>query len=265
MSARAVGTEHPHLILHIPHASRFIPPEVDSRLLMSAEALDAEQDRLVDHWTDMLFDGATVPHARCVATVSRFVVDVERFEQDADEPMSKVGMGVLYTLGTEGQPLRLPPEDDEREDLLGNFYRPHHARLELLVTDALAEHRHAMVIDCHSFPARALPCDVDRSADRPDICLGTDPAHTPASLVRSLEDVCKARGWSVGVNRPYAGTVVPLSRHRVDTRVSSVMIEVNRRLYLVDEPTDISKDPVGWPATKEGIDALLECACAWRA
>jgi N-formylglutamate amidohydrolase len=41
-----------------------------------------------------------------------------------------------------------------------------------------------------------------------------------------------ANGWSVELNRPFAGALVPASRYRQDARVSAVMVEVNRRLYL---------------------------------
>jgi N-formylglutamate deformylase len=43
-------------------------------------------------------------------------------------------------------------------------------------------------------------------------------------------------GYSVAVDIPFAGALVPLSAYGKDRRVSSVMIEVNRRLYM-DEIT----------------------------
>lgn len=38
--------------------------------------------------------------------------------------------------------------------------------------------------------------------------------------------------WRVMVNEPFAGAIVPLSRYGCDRRVASVMVEVNRRLYV---------------------------------
>jgi N-formylglutamate amidohydrolase len=43
-------------------------------------------------------------------------------------------------------------------------------------------------------------------------------------------------GYSVGVNRPYEGTLVPMAFRQRDRRVISIMIEVNRSLYM-DEAT----------------------------
>ena len=40
---------------------------------------------------------------------------------------------------------------------------------------------------------------------------------------------------TVGINRPFAGCIVPLKYYRKDSRVMSVMIEINRRLYINSE------------------------------
>ena len=40
-----------------------------------------------------------------------------------------------------------------------------------------------------------------------------------------------ARGYSVSINSPFSGTIVPLKHYLKDRRVSSIMIEVNRSLY----------------------------------
>jgi len=43
-------------------------------------------------------------------------------------------------------------------------------------------------------------------------------------------------GYIVAINKPYSGTLVPLRYYERDSRVASVMIEVNRKLYM-DEVT----------------------------
>jgi len=39
-------------------------------------------------------------------------------------------------------------------------------------------------------------------------------------------------GYSLGMNQPYSGTIVPQAFYRKDRRVASIMIEVNRFLYM---------------------------------
>ena len=97
---------------------------------------------------------------------------------------------------------------------------------------ALEAHGRALIVDGHSFPNRPLPVDRDQSLERPDVCIGTDAFHSPRALVQRLERLCRGRGLTVWVNRPYAGTMVPLAHFQRDDRVESVMLEINRRLYM---------------------------------
>ena len=39
-------------------------------------------------------------------------------------------------------------------------------------------------------------------------------------------------GFTVGVDWPYGETIVPLNRLNQDPRVRSMMVEINRRLYM---------------------------------
>ena len=46
----------------------------------------------------------------------------------------------------------------------------------------------------------------------------------------------RAAGWSVEIDQPFSGAIDPLHYYRHDQRVASVMIEINRRIYI-DEQT----------------------------
>ena len=82
-------------------------------------------------------------------------------------------------------------------------------------------------------PSSPLPCERGLGAHvRPDICIGTDAFHTSEATARAFVEAFAANGWSAELNRPFAGALVPASGYRQDARVSAVMVEVNRRLYL---------------------------------
>ena len=49
-----------------------------------------------------------------------------------------------------------------------------------------------------------------------------------------LRDYFRKEGLTVAINEPFAGTMVPLKFYGKDKRVKSIMIEVNRKLYLDD-------------------------------
>ena len=71
-------------------------------------------------------------------------------------------------------------------------------------------------------------------AKRPAICLGLDPFHTPEWLVQAAQDAFREFG-DVAVNEPFAGTYVPLEFYESNPRVTSIMVEIRRDLY-VDRP-----------------------------
>jgi N-formylglutamate deformylase len=94
-----------------------------------------------------------------------------------------------------------------------------------------------LIVDAHSFPSRPLPYELDQAQNRPQICIGTDSTHTPIWLSQKAEMIFQSVGWSVAMDRPFAGSLVPIDFYRSDPkRVHSIMIEVNRGLYM-DEQT----------------------------
>jgi len=223
----------PWVVLHVPHDSTLVPDAVRDQFLLSDAELQHELLRMTDQLTHAIFAAPPCAAAVVRAPVSRLVVDVERFEDDANEPMAERGMGAVYTTTSASMPLRRPLAADEREALLRDWYRPHHARLEAAVADALAAHGQCLVIDCHSFPSEALPYErAEPRAWRPDICIGTDAFHTHEWLAESFLAAFEEAGWRVARDTPFSGAIVPASRYRQDARVAAVMVELRRGLYL---------------------------------
>ena len=80
---------------------------------------------------------------------------------------------------------------------------------------------------------------------RPDICIGTDPEyHTPEWLTNGVTAAFIKRGYEVRQNYPFSGTLVPMDYYHKDIRLLSVMVEVNRRLYM-DERTGAKTERFG--------------------
>jgi N-formylglutamate deformylase len=249
----------PAVVAHVPHSSVVLPAEVREELLISDPELRDEMLRLTDWYTDELFAGLTELGAtRFVNRLSRLVFDPERFLDDAVEPAARVGQGVVYVRGTRGQQLRL--DDAElRTRRIEELYRPYHAALDGVVAEQLAEFGQCTVLDCHSFPTEPAPTETDEAPDRPDICIGTDDVHTPEALAAGLEAAFVGAGFRVKRNSPFAGTFVPSGYYGRDGRVSSVMIEVRRDLYM-DEATGERAAP--FEAVSGAITAAARSALA---
>jgi len=240
------------LILNIPHSSSFIPSEdVSSAFLPhigSSRFIDAlrhpernpasqKRDELIrqellvmtDWYTDELFNhclGMAV-----ITPVSRLVCDTERFSHDSLEPMAREGMGYCYTNGSQCQVIK-QFNDEYKDEILWRYYAPHHIALTDAVGDSLLSSGSALILDCHSFSSKPLPYEKIQNNDRPDICIGTDTFHTPKSLSSLVQKFFSTRGYKVSFNTPYSGTMVPIHYYHKDGKVHSVMIEINRSLYL---------------------------------
>lgn len=213
-------------VVHVPHSSHRIPTYQGYRDL----ALLKSQIELLTDWetsTIFSFDDAK----RLVAKFNRCFCDVERLPDDM-EPMSKVGRGLFYTHSDDGQVLRY--DTPENRKIVMEYYEKHHKALEGMVSDKLEKHGECYIIDGHSFPDKPFQTDMDKSEDRADFCIGTDEFHTPKEDVKKLVAGLQKYGYSVSIDTPYSGTIVPLSMYQKEERVKSMMIEVNRRLYLMD-------------------------------
>ena len=239
------------VILHIPHAAVAIPSIWLSLFTLREREIENEILTMTDHYTDDLFDlGDVVAPLRF--PVSRLLVDPERFSEDCDEPMAACGMGAVYTSTHDGRQLK---SGDARDALMEAFYHPHHHALESMTAEALQRHGRCLIIDCHSFPSQPLPCDRDQTPDRPDFCIGTCEDHTPAALTETAVKAFGDLGHSVLIDRPYAGTIVPLRYlGEESSKVCSVMIEVNRKLYM-DEQSGLRSD--AYSATKTTLHSAL--------
>lgn len=215
------------LILHIPHSADGIPDKTG--YVVSDAVLNDEILLLTDWFTDDLF--STSDSVRVVANFNRVFCDVERFADDDKEVMSTVGMGLTYSHSDDGSKLR-NVSDELKNNILDKYYHPHHQKLSAAVAEQLSSNGRALIVDCHSFTSKPFRRDLNQETPRPDICIGTDSFHTPRGLYKRSAVYFKWHGYSVKVNSPYSGTIVPVEYYQKDKKVHSIMIEVNRDLYL---------------------------------
>lgn len=224
------ATDVSPVILHAPHGGRVVSDRFRAAFVISDAALEREHDALVDHFTDRIADAAVSggPVASSVVNgLSRFVVDVERFDDESEEK-NTVGQGVRYTHGAWRDRIR----DSRAEDIapLGTFYADYAAEVERLTDAALARHGRAVIIDIHSYNARPLPHELHADERRPELCVGFEEFHASPDL-RDAVDHAFA-GIDRVANEPFHGSYVPLKHYRRDARVQSVMLEIRRDVYM---------------------------------
>lgn len=238
------------LILHIPHSSTIIP--LKEGYCITDEMLNQEILKLTDWYTDDLFENETDVSSK--ANFSRIFCDTERFSDDSQEIMAQYGMGVLYNKTDSGESLRnISPE--LRKLILENYYWKHHDQLTENVRLQLEKLGRATIVDCHSFPHKPLIRALDKSLFRPDFNIGTDNFHTPKKLIEASIAFFKENGYSLGVDKPYAGTIVPMHYYKKNKNVQSIMLEINRRLYLNDSTIEKS---IQYQKTKHIVQEFLK-------
>lgn len=240
------------VLIHLPHSSTFIPDAVRGKILLDHKELQKELLLMTDKYTDELFkyDGAVIHKNK----YSRLVFDPERFRSDSNETMSRFGMGAIYTHTADNRVLRIL-SDKMRENMLQEYYDPYHMTLTLKTEYLLEHYGRCLIIDGHSFPEEPLPFEEDKISYRPDICIGTCNFHTPEILTAGMEIFISSKNLSVKRNFPFAGTMVPLKFYMKDRRVSSVMIEINRRLYMNE---DTGEKSACFEAIKNFIHELIK-------
>lgn len=217
------------IVAHIPHAGTEVPDAVRDQFLVYPGELWREVAMVTDWYTNEIFGLPGI--ARTQTPISRVVLDLERFIDDKREPRVAVGQGVIYSHDTLGRQIRRALLDEERQALLDNYYYPWHLKLEMDIEQQLHRWGHCLLLDCHSFPAEPPENHEPYPVPPPDICLGIHDVNTPQWLVDSCRRLFLNRGYSVAINFPYTGCLVP-ERFEGDPRVPAIMLEVNRRLYM---------------------------------
>ena len=212
------------IVLHIPHSSYYIP----TKYLKNYTNLDIVQSEiklLTDHATQKIFNLKNITQIRF--KYNRIFCDVERLP-DQQEEMFPYGRGFYYTHTDDGSLLR--NENDKK--IVENIYNKYHQQFTNIVNDKINTIGFATIIDCHSFNDIPFKTDIHQELPRPDFCIGTNDYHTPKYLQNKIVNSLTQLGYSVTINQPYTGTIVPLAFYLKNDKVNSIMIEINRKLYM---------------------------------
>ena len=238
------------IILHIPHSSTTIP-FLDG-YVADETIIQKEIVKLTDWYTDELFFSDS--DDSIVAPFSRIFCDVERFENDAEEVMAKVGMGAVYERFDNGDLLRNVTAK-LRAQIMQVYYWKHHTTFSDKVRTQLNKENSCLIVDCHSYPSTPVIRDLDQTSIRPDFNIGIDAFHTPKKLIDASVMYFVQEGYSLGVDWPYSGTIVPMEFYQKDKNVFSIMLEVNRKLYLKEPSNEKNND---FDKTKNVVKGFLE-------
>jgi len=214
------------VVVNVPHSAASIP----TLHTYVSDAWVNDFMSLTDWATGEMIDVDLVDHH--IAPFNRVWCDVERFD-DADESRVLDGHGFYYTQDAQGQAYRVldtPEAQEAKAFVYERFYKAYHDSLESLLRLKMLSHETVTILDLHSFSDE--PGLGETYLPKPDFCLGADLFHTPPALLHHLLTELTKLGYSVDINHPFEGSFVPRGLYHREPQVQSVMIEVNKRLYM---------------------------------
>ena len=209
-----------NIVLNIPHSSccGVFDNEI-GRWPRNPYFVNDCVNKWTDWYTDYLFSSDKKNIHSVIFPYSRFVCDVERLENDELEKESR---GIIY--GEFGGIVRKELSEKIKDYLLSLRSEDLRKLSDSLTADSV-------LIDCHSFPS-----DVYNT----DICIGFNQDDSyDAKLVEFVKKTFEAYDYSVELNKPYSNSITP----KTDFAYKSLMIEVNKRVYLNEKNNTISLTP----------------------
>lgn len=203
-----------NIILNVPHASTEGFYGENSGWPNNANFINHTVLNWTDLFTDFLFFKEDIPNITMVrSNLSRFIVDVERLENDE---MEKVGQGIVYTkFNCWNRDLNKVKNTDDLYQ-----YRLNHLNK---IKDSISNSDSPILIDCHSFPSNFN--------NDYDVCIGFNEDWSKPSdeVINLFKDCFVKEHYKVGINVPYSNSISPVVE---DKKYPSIMIELNKKTYM---------------------------------
>ena len=201
------------LVISIPHSGTDIPQDIAPLCNLGAkrEHTDWALQELV----------APLSEATLAATVSRYIVDVNRFKPRA----GKATQPIIPRIDEVGHQLfNNYPSKQKQADWLERYYTPYYRNLENLLNEKLEQHERVLLVDLHSYD--------DKLFRTSDIILGTRKKQTLSrDTLEKLQLLFHEEGLSTQADNPFSGgTIIATFGKR--PRIEAVQIEVPYSLYL---------------------------------
>ena len=241
------------LLVSLPHDGTFVPDGIAARLTPQARRVpdtDWHIARLYALAKDL---GASV----LVPTHSRYVIDLNRGEDDVSLYPGQNTTGLCPTLRFSGEPVYLDgmaPDEDEVRARVDAYWRPYHVALRDELERLHAGHGRVVLWEGHSIRGE-LPFLFEGRL--PDLNLGTaNGASATPALQQRLEAVLAAQSRYDWVhNGRFRGGHI--TRHYADPArgIQAVQLEISQRVYM--DEASFAYDEALAEQTQQVIHALL--------
>lgn len=221
------------LLVSVPHDGTFVPDDIAARLTPEARRVPDTDWHIARLYAFARELGASM----IVPTHSRYVVDLNRSEDDVSLYPGQNTTGLCPVVRFSGEPVYLEgqePSADEIAARVERYWRPYHRALQAELERLRAQHGRAVLWEGHSIRGE-LPFLFEGRL--PDMNLGTaGGASCSPGLQQRLEAVLADQdGFDFVVNGRFKGGHI--TRHYGDPAggVEAVQMETSQRAYMDEE------------------------------
>lgn len=218
------------VVFHFPHVGLKMPKHFYKGLLIKQNMLSKYIIEMSDYKVDELFKEHRFKKIK--SKYSRLYCDVERFRDDDLEEMSKVGQGVVYTNTYDN--IIFHEHDYIYKKKVLKYYDIYHNKFNRVCKNILNKGYKLLILDCHSFSEKMA--SHIKEGPFPDICLGIEEDFYNNEVLNHIKNKITKKGYNYMINYPYKGSIVPNfiynNKIRYKDKVISIMIEINKKIYL---------------------------------
>ncbi len=249
------------LVIDVPHAGTFVPPDILARLTPAARALPD-----TDWHVDRLYAFARAAGATVIAaTHSRYVVDPNRDPSGASLYPGADVTELCPTRTFANEPIYRPEAPIDVAEIAARrreYFDPYHAALAEEVERVRARHGYALLLDGHSIRAEVPRFFAGRL---PDLNLGTADGASCAPAVQAVATnvLATAADFTHVVNGRFKGGYVTRHYGAPERNVHALQLEIAQASYMDEAP------PYRWDAARAAalgavLARLVEGLIAWR-
>ena len=219
------------LLVSLPHDGTALPDAIGVRMTPRARQVpdtDWHVSRLYDFARGL---GASL----LVPRFSRYVIDLNRSEDDVSLYPGQNTTGLVPLVGFDGQPLYLPgqePDDAEVRARLDTYWRPYHVALRDELARLHAVHGRTVLWEGHSIRGDGLPFLFDGRL--PDLNLGTasGASCSPAVQARLEHALAAQSGYDWVANGRFKGGHITRHYGHPANGVDAIQLETSQRCYM---------------------------------